>query len=474
MSRCAIRTLSIAGQNVWRFHIAASRFRIAFWRAHVAALRFCIADWHVHIATLRFCITVWRFCIAVEAHIRIDGLGRAQRFEIVPDGIAKLTTALAGNGRDLEHRPLPVERLHQTFAHLGHLVRRHHVDLVQHQPAWLFVEGRVVLTQLVDDGPGLVHHITVGVEREDVHQVQQQPGTLQVPQKTVPQARTLGGPTDQPRHIGHHEAAPLVDAHHTQVGMQRGERVVCHLRSRIGYLRNESGFAGVGHAQQPHVGQHLQLQLQAPLLARPSRRGLARGAVGTALEVQVAQPSIATLGQHDALAMGSQVEQQFARIFIVDLRAHRHAQQDVVAALAVLVGTTAVFAPPRLVLAGVAEVDQRVDVAVGLGKNRTAPTAITAVGAAERDELLATKRRCPVAAIAGHHFDPGFIDELHESSRLLRVSAFRIVGERSWSVPQKPHIMPTLPDGHGHRQTNPRKHQRHLEPSPQVPPDGCR
>ena len=46
------------------------------------------------------------------------------------------------------------------------------------------------------------------------------------------------------------------DAHHAQVGVQRGERIVGDLRPRVRHRRDERGLAGVGHAQQADVGQH--------------------------------------------------------------------------------------------------------------------------------------------------------------------------------------------------------------------------
>ena len=245
--------------------------------------------------------------------------------------------------------------------------------------------------------------------------MQQQPRALQVSQETVPQPCALGCPADQPRHVRHHEAAAVFHTHHAQIGVQRGERIVSHLRTGIRDLRDEGGLARVGHAQQAHVGQHLQLQLQPTLLARPARRGLARRAVGAALEMQVAQATVTALGQHDPLTMRGQVKEQLARVLVMDLRAHRHAQHDVVTALAVLVRAPAVLAAARLVLAGIAEVDQRVDVAIGLGQDGTAPAAIAAIGPTIRDELLAAKRCRPVAAGPGDHLDPGLVDEFHGS-----------------------------------------------------------
>jgi hypothetical protein len=77
------------------------------------------------------------------------------------------------------------------------------------------------------------------------------------------------------------------------------------------------------------------------------------------------------------------------------------------------------LAVARLVAARVAVVDQGVDVAVGLRPHAAATPAVTAIGAAEGDELLAAEARATAAAVAGGDVDRGFIDELHAA--LLQV-----------------------------------------------------
>jgi hypothetical protein len=75
----------------------------------------------------------------------------------------------------------------------------HHVQLVQHQPARLFVQRFVVLLELSHDGLGLRHRVHGIVKRRHVHQMQQQARALQVAQELVPQAGALGRAFDQPR-----------------------------------------------------------------------------------------------------------------------------------------------------------------------------------------------------------------------------------------------------------------------------------
>jgi hypothetical protein len=89
--------------------------------------------------------------------------------------------------------------------------------------------------------------------------------------------------------------------------VQGGEGVVGNLGPRVGDGGDQGALAGVGHAQQAHVGQHTQFELELEGLAGPARRLLARAAVGAALEVQVAEAAVATLGDERALAVFQQL-----------------------------------------------------------------------------------------------------------------------------------------------------------------------
>mgnify|MGYP003693638849 CR=1 FL=1 len=65
-------------------------------------------------------------------------------------------------------------------------------------------------------------------------------------------------------------------AHHTEVWMQGGERIVGNLGPRVGDCRDQCRLAGVGHAEQADIGKHAQFQLQLALFTRPARRFLPR------------------------------------------------------------------------------------------------------------------------------------------------------------------------------------------------------
>src|SRR5690606_37060011 len=123
-------------------------------------------------------------------------------------------------------------------------------------------------------------------------------------------------------------------------------------------------------------------------LALLTHGALARRAVHAGLEVQVAQPALAAARHHHLLAILVEVGDEFAGLVVGDDGTHRLAQHDVVATLAEAVRATAVLPALGAEVAREAVVDQRVEVAIGLGIHAAATPAIAAVRPATRHELL--------------------------------------------------------------------------------------
>ena len=136
---------------------------------------------------------------AVAASKRGSGVVRhhvAQLRHVLVDGPHQRLAALARERRDLEHRPLPAQRRTKSFT-VSRAPRRHHVELVQHQPARLGVQRGVVLLQLGDDRAPAPPDRRPR-RKGEVDDMQQQVRALQVAQEQVPQARAFGRTFDQP------------------------------------------------------------------------------------------------------------------------------------------------------------------------------------------------------------------------------------------------------------------------------------
>src|SRR5665213_4592636 len=95
--------------------------------------------------------------------------------------------------------PFPFQALHERSNAFGPLLGRNHVDLVQHHPARLGGEIRVVFLELANDAANLGDGIDLRVERREIDEMQKKARALQMAQKEVPEAGAFGGTFDQTR-----------------------------------------------------------------------------------------------------------------------------------------------------------------------------------------------------------------------------------------------------------------------------------
>src|SRR5581483_9104099 len=123
--------------------------------------------------------------------------------------------------------------------------------------------------------------------------------------------------------------------------------------------------------------------------------------------------------EQGALAVLVQVGDRFAGFRVRDHRSHRHTQDDILGAPAVLLAAHAALAVLGAVNARVAVIDQRVDVAVGDGPDAAAAATVAAVGPAARNVLLAPEADGAIPALAGVDLDHGLVDELHRNKKAL-------------------------------------------------------
>ena len=177
----------------------------------------------------------------------------------------------------------------------------------------------------------------------------------------MPQARALGGAFDESGNVGHHETAALADAHHAQMRMQRGKRIVRHLGTRIRHGAQQSRLAGIGHAEQTDVGEHLQLERERTALAGLARRRAPRAAIGARLEMGVPETALAAVGHEQRFAVAGDFADQLFGFRI------RHARAEGNLDIKILAGFSGAVAPAALgaVLAAedacVTEIDERIE-----------------------------------------------------------------------------------------------------------------
>src|SRR5690554_57377 len=330
----------------------------------------------------------------------------------VHHGLGQLVRTLTFGCRDNEYRTFPLQTLDHVVEDRLLLVFQQLVTLVEYQPALALGQGRTELAQLVNDGFDSLDRIAL-VQRRHVHQVQQQTGARQVLEKSCAQTRTFGRTGNDTGDVGNDETAHLAHVHHTQVGHHGGEGVVRHLGLGGRYSADESALAGIGQTQQPHVRQHLELQFQVAQFTQAALGGLARSTVHTGLEAGIAQTMESALGHQQPLTGLGQVTDDLLGSGIHHSGTHRNAQHHVLALGAGAIGAATVLAPLGVEPAGIAVVDQGVEVGIGFQIDGAAITTITTVRTALGNELLPAETHATIATITGFDGNGHFIYEFH-------------------------------------------------------------
>lgn len=202
---------------------------------------------------------------------------------------------------------------------------------------------------------------------------------------------------------------------HTQVGVERRERVVGDLGPGVRDRADQGRLAGIRLAEQADVRQHLELEAQATVVTGGAVGLLPGGAVDRALEAGIAQPVPAALG-HQQLGTGlDHLADHLAGVLVVHHCAERHVDMQIVALPAGHVAPGAISAALGLVMALETEVGQRVEVDVTDQVDRAAIAAVTPVGTTVGHVFLAAKAHHAIAAVTGFDLDGGFIDKFHDT-----------------------------------------------------------
>ncbi len=265
--------------------------------------------------------------------------------------------------------------------HLGEVLAVGYVDLVEDDDPRPVVQAAVLPQLLLDDvevGDG----VAVGLQGGGVQHVHQHAAPLDVPQELQAQPLALAGARDQAGDVGD-GVDGRTGGDHTEVGHQRGERVVGDLRLGGAEHGDQGRLAGAGIAHERHVRDGLQLQddvVEVPRLAEqrePGRLAARRGEGG------VAEPAAAALGGDVGGAVADEVGEDVARL-VEHHRAVRHGQDQVLAVLAAAVAALAGLAVGGLAVRRVVVVEQRGHGLVDGEDHIAAASAVATVGPAER------------------------------------------------------------------------------------------
>ena len=201
----------------------------------------------------------------------------------------QLAQPLVAGGADRDHRPAALGDV--LGDDVGHVPAVGDVDLVEGDETGAVLESAVLL-QLLLDHLEVADRVAARLHGGEVDDVDDGRAALDVAQEVVPEAAALARALDQPGYVGDGEGR-VTGQHDAEVGHQRGERVVGDLRPRPRQRRDQAGLAGAGKADQPDVGDDLELE------ARPSGRRRARRAGRSRAPCAWRRPAPRCRGRHD-------------------------------------------------------------------------------------------------------------------------------------------------------------------------------
>ena len=284
-----------------------------------------------------------------------------------------------------------------------------------------------------------------GVLAGAVDEMEQDAAALHMAEETVAEPGAFMGAGDEARNVRQHEFA-AIDRDHAELRMQRGEGIIGDLRLCRAHGGEQGRFARIGQPDEAGIRDQLEAQPDGALLAGEPGIGMPRRAIGRGLEMGVAEPAIAALGEHHAVADGGEVGEQGLVVLVEDLGALGDLENDAGAVRAGAVLAHAVTAGLGLEVLLVAVVDQGVEAVDAFGDDIAAAPAIAAVGAAELDEFLAAERDAARSAVARADINFRLIEEFHPGYQVFPARLFK--GSRN-------RCEPLWPSFRGRRQAEP-------------------
>ena len=159
----------------------------------------------------------------------------------------------------------------------------------------------------------------------DVGQVdehEQSAGPLDVAQELMAETPPFGGALDEPRYVGDHDLG-VVETDDSEVGLQRGERVVGHLGLGRRDARDQGALPGVRESDEGDVGDEPQLHVEPALFARLALLGERRRPPPVGQEAGVAAAAPAASGRQPGVALVHEIGDDRA-VLLLDRRALGH------------------------------------------------------------------------------------------------------------------------------------------------------
>src|SRR5258708_5949793 len=171
-------------------------------------------------------------------------------------------------------------------------------------------------------------------------------------------------PLDDAGDVRHDERSTVAQLDDAKVGRERCEWIVADLGSGRADHGEKRGLPGIRLANEPNVGNELELELEDERLAVLTRLPLAWAPVHRGREPGVPLAATPTLGKYERIALLQHLGNDFARVVIPHDCARRHRKSDVRTGVTRLVRATAMVSTFRFPLVAVGVIEQGCQIAV--------------------------------------------------------------------------------------------------------------
>ncbi len=212
----------------------------------------------------------------------------------------------------------------------------------------------------------------------------------------MPEPLAFACALDQAGNVGDREPG-VAGLHHSEVGDERGERVVGDLGPGRGHRRDEARFAGRGKTDQRDVGDRLELEDDVPLVTRDAEQGEPGGLALLRGQRRVTEATLAS-GRGDEFRSFTHEVREDLTVLRLDDGAVGYGEDQRLAGLAAAPVAHPVAAVGGVAVGCVVVVEQRGGLAADAQDHVAAVAAVAAVGPTEGLELLTLDGHAAVTA----------------------------------------------------------------------------
>ena len=238
------------------------------------------------------------------------------------------------------------------------------------------------------------------VGRGGFDEVYEEAGAFDVAEEFVAESGAGVGAFDESGDISEHIFVVVTDMHESEVGVFGGEGVIGNFGSGAGNPAEQSGFSGIGFADEPDVGDEFQFELDFAVFAGVTAFGFAWGAVDGICKAFVAAAAATAFGDNDRVTVILQVFEEVTVFEVTDECSGGHEDNGGFAAFSRTECTQAVFAAFGFPVPMTNEVTEGTEVAIRLNDDIATVAAVAPVRAAAWYKGFTPETAAAVSSVA--------------------------------------------------------------------------